>query len=162
MWQSGRAQCTAVCPQCSQAVGTPAPGPLMPSQECCKGCSEATPSSSTVSRYTARCSTQHLMMVLCASGTYVVSSQCHLCHAGHQLSAACHASSATRWPVQPQGPYNQPEGLERGRGTEGGVACFAVACSRACTWPCDLSHCGGREGASCPHSESKALLPGYF
>lgn len=111
-----------------------------------------------VHRYTARCSTQHLMTVLCASGTYVVSSQCHLCHAGQQLSAACHASSATRWPVQPQGPYNQPEGLERDRGG----ACFAVACSRACTCPRDLSHCGGREGASCPHSESKALLPGYF
>lgn len=71
-----------------------------------------------VHRYTARCSTQHLMTVLCASGTYVVSSQCHLCHVGQQLSAACHASSATRWPVQPQGPYNQPEGLERRRGSE--------------------------------------------
>lgn len=64
-------------------------------------------------RYTARCSTQHLMMVLCASGTYVVSSQCHLCHAGQQPSAACHASLATRWPVQPQCPYSQPEALER-------------------------------------------------
>ncbi|XP_076769362.1 WD repeat-containing protein 86 isoform X3 [Arvicanthis niloticus] len=100
---------------CSQAVGMPAPGPLMPSQECCRGCSEAIPSSSTVSRCTARCSTQHLMMVLCASGTYVVSSQCHLCHAGQQPSAACHVSLATRWPVQLQCPYNQPESLERKR-----------------------------------------------
>lgn len=64
-------------------------------------------------RCTARCSTQLLMMVLCASGMYVVSSQCHLCHAGQQPSAASHASLATRWPVQPQCPYSQPEGLER-------------------------------------------------
>uniref|UniRef100_A0A8C6MX20 Uncharacterized protein n=1 Tax=Mus spicilegus TaxID=10103 RepID=A0A8C6MX20_MUSSI len=55
------------------------------------------------------------MMVLCASGTYVVSSRCHLCHAGQQPSAASHASLATRWPVQPQCPYSQPEWLERRR-----------------------------------------------
>ncbi|EDL03094.1 RIKEN cDNA 2810046M22 [Mus musculus] len=55
------------------------------------------------------------MMVLCASGTYVVSSRCHLCHAGQQPSVASHVSLATRWPVQPQCPYSQPEWLERRR-----------------------------------------------
>lgn len=96
-------------------------------------------------RCTARCSTQHLMMVLCVSGTYVVSSQCHLCRASQQPSAACHASLATRWPVQPQCPYNQPEGLERRQLEPRPTAGHAPA----------LSHCGGRDSASCPCSEPR-------
>ncbi|OBS78687.1 hypothetical protein A6R68_18930, partial [Neotoma lepida] len=96
---------------------------------------------------------QHLMTVLCASGTYVASSLCHLCHEGQQPNAACHASLATKWPVQPQCPCSQPEYLEkRWSKPVAWLVCLcswafpstliAVACGRACTCPHDLSYCG--------------------
>uniref|UniRef100_A0A2K5C702 WD repeat domain 86 n=1 Tax=Aotus nancymaae TaxID=37293 RepID=A0A2K5C702_AOTNA len=95
-------QGSVICLECSRAAGTPAPGPSTRSRESCGGCSEATRSSSTASRCTARCSTPPRTTAPCVSG------MCADSGAPRRPRAASRASSATRWAAPPR-PCSRPE-----------------------------------------------------
>ncbi|XP_042105223.1 WD repeat-containing protein 86 isoform X4 [Ovis aries] len=97
-------QGSVICLECSRAAGTPARAPSTPSPERCGGCSAATPSSSTASRCTARCSTPPRTTARCASGTFAASRR----RAPPPPSAASRDSSATRWAAPPR-PSRRPE-----------------------------------------------------
>ncbi|XP_045877499.1 WD repeat-containing protein 86 isoform X3 [Meles meles] len=93
--------------QCSRAAGTPARAPSTPSPERCRGCSAATPSSSTASRCTNRCCTRRRTTARCASGT-CAASRARRRRAPPPPRAAAPASSATRWAAPPR-PCSPPE-----------------------------------------------------
>ncbi|XP_066241501.1 WD repeat-containing protein 86 isoform X2 [Saccopteryx leptura] len=101
-------QGSVICLECSPAAGTPARAPSTPNPERCRGCSGATPSSSTVSRCTVRCYTPPRTTARCASGT-CAGFPAPRRRAPPPPSAASPASSATKWAAPPPRPCSRPE-----------------------------------------------------